>query len=92
MTPVEILTLAPLGALVVIFGLQPGLLLDLVPARSPTTLDVGRAGGADRDPDRRSSVAAADPAVVGVVARIAWVRCSSVHGRRRSSPEGGAAH
>ena len=30
MTPVEILTLAPLGALVVIFGIQPGLLLDLV--------------------------------------------------------------
>jgi NADH-quinone oxidoreductase subunit M len=30
MTPVEILTLAPLGALVVVFGVFPGLLLDLV--------------------------------------------------------------
>ena len=30
MTPVEILTLVPLGALVVVFGVQPGLLLDLV--------------------------------------------------------------
>ena len=30
MTPVEILTLVPLGTLVVIFGVQPGLLLDLV--------------------------------------------------------------
>ena len=29
MTPVEILTLAPLAALVVVFGVQPGLLLDL---------------------------------------------------------------
>jgi NADH-quinone oxidoreductase subunit M len=30
MTPIEILTLAPLGALVVVFGVVPGLLLDLV--------------------------------------------------------------
>jgi NADH-quinone oxidoreductase subunit M len=30
MTPTEILTLAPLGALVVVFGLFPGLLLNLV--------------------------------------------------------------
>jgi NADH-quinone oxidoreductase subunit M len=30
MTPTEILTLAPLGALVVVFGVAPGLLLDLV--------------------------------------------------------------
>jgi NADH-quinone oxidoreductase subunit M len=30
MTPVEILTLAPLGALVVVFGIAPGLLLDLI--------------------------------------------------------------
>src|SRR4029079_4316486 len=38
MTPVEILTLAPLGALVVIFGLQPGLLLDLVNGTVSETL------------------------------------------------------
>ncbi len=38
MTPVEILTLAPLGALVVIFGLQPGLLLDLVSGTVTETL------------------------------------------------------
>jgi NADH-quinone oxidoreductase subunit M len=30
MTPIEILTLAPLGALVVVFGVAPGLLLDLI--------------------------------------------------------------
>ncbi len=28
MTPIEILTLAPLGALIVVFGIQPGLVLD----------------------------------------------------------------
>ena len=38
MTPVEILTLAPLGALVVIFGIQPGLLLDLVSSTVTETL------------------------------------------------------
>jgi NADH:ubiquinone oxidoreductase subunit 4 (subunit M) len=32
MRPVEILTLAPLGALVVALGLFPGLLLDLIQA------------------------------------------------------------
>jgi hypothetical protein len=30
MTPTEILTLAPLGAMVVVFGLFPGFLLDLI--------------------------------------------------------------
>jgi NADH-quinone oxidoreductase subunit M len=32
MRPVEVLTLAPLGALVVLFGIFPGLLLDLFSA------------------------------------------------------------
>jgi NADH-quinone oxidoreductase subunit M len=39
MTPVEILTLVPLGTLVVIFGLQPGLLLNLVRSTVSETLD-----------------------------------------------------
>ena len=38
MTPVEILTLVPLGVLVVVFGLQPGLLLDLFDTTVSTTL------------------------------------------------------
>jgi NADH-quinone oxidoreductase subunit M len=38
MTPTEILTLAPLGALVVAFGLFPGLLLDLVNGSVVTAL------------------------------------------------------
>jgi NADH-quinone oxidoreductase subunit M len=38
MTPVEIFTLMPLAALTVIFGLQPGLLLDLFPSTVTATL------------------------------------------------------
>ena len=54
-TPIEILTLAPLGVLVVVFGIQPGLLLNLVLGPSPTRWPRGAAGGADRDPDRARS-------------------------------------
>jgi NADH-quinone oxidoreductase subunit M len=43
MTPIEILTLAPLGALVVIFGVAPGLLLALIEGSVANVLaDVGR--------------------------------------------------
>ena len=43
MTPVEILTLAPLAALVVVFGVLPGLLLELIEAPVATVLaDVAR--------------------------------------------------
>jgi NADH-quinone oxidoreductase subunit M len=38
MTPTEILTLAPLGAMVVVFGLFPGILLDLVGGSARTAL------------------------------------------------------
>ena len=52
MTPVEILTLVPLGTLVVIFGLKPGLLLDLFPSTVTETLAAVDASGADRHPGR----------------------------------------
>jgi NADH-quinone oxidoreductase subunit M len=42
MTPTEILTLAPLGAMVVVFGLFPGILLDLI--ASPTEVALHSAG------------------------------------------------
>jgi NADH-quinone oxidoreductase subunit M len=43
MTPIEILTLAPLGALVVVFGVAPGLLLALIEGSVANVLaDVGR--------------------------------------------------
>jgi len=72
MTATEILTLAPLGALVVAFGLQPGLLLDLVNGTVADTLASAARG---------SSYVVAPEVVVGgvvligalVVARIAWV-------------------
>jgi NADH-quinone oxidoreductase subunit M len=46
MTPTEILTLAPLGALVVIFGLFPGILLDLIQAPVASALAAVNAGAA----------------------------------------------
>jgi len=44
MTPTEILTLAPLGGLVVVFGLFPGLLLDLFPGTVERSLQSAQAG------------------------------------------------
>ena len=44
MTAIEILTLVPLGALVVAFGLFPGLLLDLFPVTVDATLQSAAAG------------------------------------------------
>jgi NADH-quinone oxidoreductase subunit M len=46
MTPTEILTLAPLGALVVVFGLFPGILLDLFKAPVSSALASANAGTA----------------------------------------------
>ena len=44
MTPTEVLTLAPLGALVVVFGLFPGILLDIIEAPSKVALDSAAEG------------------------------------------------
>ena len=72
MTPVEILTIGPLAALTVVFGLFPGLLLDLVKGSVALVLsDVGR----------ESSIALAPQTVVilialpilYVVGRLIWV-------------------
>ena len=92
MTPVEILTLVPLGALVVVFGVQPGLLLNLV--RGHRHRDPGRSRRRRRSRSRpRSSLGiagahrrpASSPGSAGLLAAPA--------SRRRSSPrEGGAAH
>ena len=89
MTPVEILTLAPLGALVVIFGIQPGLLLDLVSSTVTETLEAV---------EPSAPIAVPTTVVVGllailtvlVLARIAWVL---IRPRRADlEPEAGAAH
>jgi NADH-quinone oxidoreductase subunit M len=44
MTPIEVLTLAPLAGLVVAFGLFPGLLLDLIPLAVSDSLESAAAG------------------------------------------------
>ena len=88
-TPVEILTLAPLGALVVIFGLQPGLLLDLVKSTVTETLAAVRPS---------TPIAIPTTVVVGllvilavlVVARIAWALLHPSHAALE--PETGIAH
>ena len=70
-TPVEILTLAPLGGLVVIFGIQPGLLLGLLGGTVRETLDAVRPAAAIEIP----AVVVAGLlglAVVGIVARMGW--------------------
>jgi NADH-quinone oxidoreductase subunit M len=88
MTPVEILTLVPLGTLVVIFGLQPGLLLNLFPSTVAATLFAVQPS---------APIAVPTTVVVGllllllvfVVARIGWVL---VKPRRAAlETEGGAA-
>ena len=89
MDPLEILTLVPLGILVVVFGIQPGLLLDLFKTTVTTTLA-----------EVQSAPAIAVPAEVvavllgliafGIVARIGFVLLSP----RQAAIEadGGAAH
>jgi NADH-quinone oxidoreductase subunit M len=44
MTPTEILTLAPLGAMVVVFGLFPGILLDLIGGSTEVALEAADRG------------------------------------------------
>ncbi len=89
MTPVEVLTLVPLGTLVVLFGIQPGLLLNLIPSTVSATLVAVQPS---------APIAIPTTVVVGllllllvlVIGRIAWVLM-----RPRSAtlePEGGAAH
>jgi NADH-quinone oxidoreductase subunit M len=92
MTPVEILTLAPLAALVVVFGIQPGLLLDLFATTVTDTVAAASAG----------APIAVPPTLViglllliagGIIARIAYVLLS--RGPESTLPvpaEGGAAH
>ena len=90
MTPVEILTLVPLGTLVVIFGLQPGLLLNLVSGTVTATLDAVEPSAPIADPDRASSSGSSALVVVLVLARIGWVLLQPRPAALE--PEGGAAH
>jgi NADH-quinone oxidoreductase subunit M len=87
MTPVEILTLAPLGALVVAFGVAPGLLLDLVQGSVANVLsDV--AAGNPIPISREVGLLAIAIAIGYVVVRIAYVGSGST---REPLEAGGAA-
>ena len=81
MTPVEILTLAPLAALIVVFGVQPGLILSLIPGSVEATLE-SAAGGTPFAIDGTVVLALVGLLVLGIALRIGW---ALVGGARRSS-------
>jgi hypothetical protein len=72
MTPTEVLTLAPLAALTVVFGLFPGLILDLVDGSVANVLrDVLREGPVAVAPGI-AFVAIAIP-ILYAIGRLVWV-------------------
>ncbi|HEY8239427.1 MAG TPA: NADH-quinone oxidoreductase subunit M, partial [Candidatus Limnocylindrales bacterium] len=73
MTPTEVLTLAPLGALVVIFGLFPGVLLELIQGPVHQALDSVN-GGAGITIDPIFTVVAIGFVVAVVAARLLALR------------------
>jgi NADH-quinone oxidoreductase subunit M len=88
MTPVEILTLVPLGTLVVIFGLKPGLLLNLFSSTVTETLDAVKPAAPIAIPAEVAYGVIALIAIL-VIARTGW---ALIHPRAALEPEGGAAH
>jgi NADH-quinone oxidoreductase subunit M len=72
MTPTEILTLAPLGALVLAFGLFPGLLLNLFPGTVDRTMESAGAGTAIAIPNEIVLLGLGLLAA-GILARIVYV-------------------
>ncbi len=69
--PVELLTLIPLATLVVVFGIQPGLLLDLVAGTVDATVEAGRTGSAIAI-GGEIVVGVVGLVIVGIVARTGW--------------------
>ncbi len=96
MTATEVLTLVPLGALVVAFGVQPGLLLDVFPTTVTATLASASSGTAiPVAPELVIGLLAL--LVLGVIARIAYVRMRPTEPSEPASTvpataTGGAAH
>jgi hypothetical protein len=93
--PIEILTLAPLGALVVIFGIQPGLVLNLFSSTVSETLNAVRPAPAIAIPTE-VLVAVIGIIVAGILARMGWaiLRPGPSAGSNTAAaarPEGGAA-
>ena len=89
MQPIEILTLVPLATLVVVFGVQPGLLLDLFPGAVAETVQAGTEGTAIAV-DPSVWIAVLGLLLLGIVARIVW---ALAHGRSAGlEPAEGGAH
>jgi NADH-quinone oxidoreductase subunit M len=89
MTPVEALTLIPLGTLIVLFGLQPGLILDLVQGTVRETVEAASIGAPIAVGPEVVLVAVAGVGVL-VLARIAAALAGS-RGGGEVVAEGGAA-
>jgi len=89
--PIEILTLAPLGALVVIFGVQPGLVLNLFGSTVSETLDAVRPAAAIAIP-AQVVVAALGLVVFGALARAGWAALWPAAPATAPASEGGAGH
>ena len=91
MTPIEILTLGPLAAMTVVFGLFPGLVLDLVHGSVATVL---------RDVARQGPIAIAPPTAVVLIAlpilyiigRLIWVARVDLSGGGGSGAVAEAGH
>jgi hypothetical protein len=69
--PVEILTLVPLATLVVVFGIQPGLLLDLVQGTVDATVEAAESGSVIAIGSEVTLVLIG-LVVVGILARVLW--------------------
>ena len=89
MSPVEILTLTPLAILVVVFGIQPGLLLDLIQGTVTTTLAEVKPATAIAVPAEIVAVLLGAIAL-GIVARIGYVLMQTRPAAIEA--DGGAAH
>ncbi|MBA2381559.1 MAG: NADH-quinone oxidoreductase subunit M [Chloroflexi bacterium] len=91
MSPTEILTLAPLAALTVVFGLFPGLILDLVRGSVTAVLgDASRTGAVEISP-QVGLVLVALP-ILYVIARIIWVARIDLGGGGGGRVADGDAH
>jgi NADH-quinone oxidoreductase subunit M len=95
MTPIEILTLVPLATLIVVFGVQPGLLLNLVQGTVRETLAAAEAGA--------PYAVASNVVVIGIAIVVVAVLVRIAFALRPGRPdrpgaptpvaaEGGAAH
>jgi NADH-quinone oxidoreductase subunit M len=93
--PVEILTLIPLATLVVVFGVQPGLLLDLVQGTVDATIEAAEAGTVIAI-GSEVTLLLIGLVVAGVLARILWALMrgeSDASGSAApSTPAEGGAH